>query len=52
MVDTYIGLLQFDNSTAKLSATMAMVLPPDGVARERKEESGRALGECGVSWRP
>jgi len=25
---------------------MAMALPPDGVARERKEESGRALGEC------
>ena len=24
----------------------------DGVAKERKEESGRALGECGASWRP
>jgi len=37
---------------AKLTAAMATALSPGGVTRERQGESGRALSECGVSWRP
>jgi len=37
---------------AKLAAAMATALSPGGVTRERQGESGRALSECGVSWRP
>jgi hypothetical protein len=36
----------------KLTVAMATALSPGGVARERQGESGRALSECRVSWRP
>jgi len=37
---------------AKLSAAMAVALPPWSRERERQGESGQALSECGASWHP